>query len=886
MRTIAVVLSVTIFVPIPPIRMRRNIMATLVLLSLIVSLTAGLVPASAANGPFSDVEPNATYAKAIGALKSDNILQGYADGTFKPDATINRAELLKIILEARGNNAAISGSRCFPDVQNQWFSRYVCTAKMEGIVSGYDDGLFRPDKPVNFTEASKIFSLTFKQPIQNQGGDWYVPYVEALDTSKAIPTSINGLTKDLSRGEMAEMMWRLTKGITDQPSKGYLNVKYPDVTVNLSSDTVQSAKSCADLQAFAVEARSGGRGYGGGIMMEDKVMMPQGMMRNEAAPEAAPTSGGAANLEYSHTNVQVEGVDEADVVKTDGTYLYIVSNGMVRIVKARPASDMKEVSTVLDSDSTFSPQELYINGNKLIIIGNAWRKGDGPIHIMGRASPMIMPPYWNPGLAQVRIFDVTDKTKPTLERKVSFEGSSVSTRLIGNKLYFIVNQPMRWMERPVPNPDAADILPLFEDSARGTDSIPVAKCADVSILPHVPSPQYLTVAVINTANATSDVMRETVLGNAQNVYASLTNLYVSTFQQIYYWGPIKNESGIRAPDENTERTNVYRFAFTDDGIALKAQGSVPGHLLNQFSMDENGTTFRVATTVNQAWDSSKQSSNNLYVLNQDLETVGKIEDIALGEQIYSIRFMGNRAYMVTFKTVDPLFVIDTTNPRNPVILGKLKIPGYSNYLHPFDETHIIGFGKDVDESIDKDKVHSNDAVYYTAVQGMKMALFDVSDVNNPKEMYKEVIGDRGTDSPLLSNHKALLFEKETGLLAFPITVYTRPPNSSASAEGLPTFQGAYVYKLSLDSGFQLKGKISHYSEDAYTKAGNWWYDYGKDVQRILRIAQSLLTVSNGEVRSTSLGTLQKEGSVEFSDISTTPQPCGDFAPCAAPLRTE
>ncbi|MEK7218336.1 MAG: beta-propeller domain-containing protein, partial [Patescibacteria group bacterium] len=482
-------------------------------------------------------------------------------------------------------------------------------AKDEGIVSGYDDPegvlsarLFRPEQPVNFAEAAKIFSLAYKQQIQDASGEWYAGFVRALESSKAIPTSIEGLSAELHRGEMAEIMWRLKKGVTDRPSKGYMNVKYPAVKVNLASDSVQAAASCADLQAFSVESLSGsGWGRGGGVMKE---------MRNAVeelgAPTAAPAAFDAAQGTeggYSRTNVQVEGVDEADIVKSDGTYLYIVSRNKVRIVKAVPGSAMQEMATIFDDDSIFSPSELFIDNNRLIVAGSSWRQSNPAV--MGK-NIGIMPPYWNTSLAQVRIFNVADKAKPALERKVSFEGSSVSTRMIGHKLYVVVNQPMRWLPQPLAEPTDADVLPSFEDSRSGDAAAPVARCADVMILPHVPSPEYLTVAVIDTASPATEVKRATVLGNAQNVYASLQNLYGATTQWIYEWNPVVEDTAIKAPEDwNTEKTNIYRFSFTSGGIELKAQGSVPGHILNQFSMDENGNTFRIATTQGELWASQR-----------------------------------------------------------------------------------------------------------------------------------------------------------------------------------------------------------------------------------------------------------------------------------------
>jgi uncharacterized secreted protein with C-terminal beta-propeller domain len=226
--------------------------------------------------------------------------------------------------------------------------------------------------------------------------------------------------------------------------------------------------------------------------------------------------------------------------------------------------------------------------------------------------------------------------------------------------------------------------------------------------------------------------------------------------------------------------------------------------------------------------------------------------------------MGDRAYMVTFKKVDPLFVIDLKDPKNPTILGALKIPGYSDYLHPYDENHIIGFGKDTIElSNENSRSKDGTTAYY---QGMKIALFDVSDVNNPKEKFKEIIGDRGTDSELLNNHKALLFSKEKELMAFPVTVMEIKDGGNVKAGNIPaygsfSFQGAYVYNIDIEEGFKLKARISHISEEEYKKSGDRWYRSNNNVERIIYIGDDLYTISKGMIKANSLTDMKEKGSL-------------------------
>jgi uncharacterized secreted protein with C-terminal beta-propeller domain len=300
-----------------------------------------------------------------------------------------------------------------------------------------------------------------------------------------------------------------------------------------------------------------------------------------------------------------------------------------------------------------------------------------------------------------------------------------------------------------------------------------------------------------------------------------------------------------------EFTVIHKFSLGTP-VKYEATGEVKGHVLNQFSMDESKGFFRIAVTTGEVWGENPTSKNHVFVLDDGMNVVGKLEDLAPGEKIYSARFLGNRAYLVTFKKVDPLFVIDLSDATNPRVLGKLKIPGYSDYLHPFDETHIIGIGKEAVES------ETGNFAWY---QGIKIALFDVSDPTNPKEVSKYNIGDRGTDSYALQDHKAFLFNKEKQLLVVPILLAQIEKSKYANGEvpgnayGDYTFQGAFVFNLNLENGFQLRGKISHANPEDLAKSG--YYYGGESVKRSAYIENSLYTVSDKLVKASDLGTLQK-----------------------------
>jgi len=284
-----------------------------------------------------------------------------------------------------------------------------------------------------------------------------------------------------------------------------------------------------------------------------------------------------------------------------------------------------------------------------------------------------------------------------------------------------------------------------------------------------------------------------------------------------------------------EKTIIQKININKGEINYQGVGEVPGRVLNQFSMDEYNENFRIATTTGDSWRDT--SLNHLYVLNKNLEIIGSVDDLAQGERIYSVRFLGDRAYMVTFKQVDPLFVIDLENPKNPEVLGYLKITGFSNYLHPYDENHIIGIGREATEQ--------------GRAQGVKIALFDVSDVENPIEISKYEVGAEWSekhswsDSEALHDHKAVLFDKEKELLVIPIS-YTRYLNNDWDYKNREYWQGAYVFKVNLE-GIKLRGSVSHFQGD-----DNKW---SFNVRRSLYMDNTLYTISNFKVKANDLESL-------------------------------
>ena len=666
---------------------------------------------------------------------------------------------------------------------------------------------------------------------------------------------------------------------------------------NFNIEKFDSEKSFIDaLKESSQYSNNNAYSRGGGVAVME-------LSASASDSQKSSSSGG----EFSNTNIQVEGVDEADVIKTDGEYIYTFSNGYISITKAYPSSEAKILSEIKLTD--FNSAEIYISENNLMVFGyiypqyELYNEAPAPREVgdivtdepvegssqSGIISPSgkiaSMPFRGGEPMSSIRIYDISNKENPKLIRTVNFEGNILTSRMIDSNVYFVINSyPNYYAE----SEEFSEIMPRFADvkerEATPQDLMPIARADEVSFIRPIQNGNLITLVSISIDDENKEIKKETILGAGENVYSSKDNIYIA--QSVYPYYDSIGESA----NENQEKTVITKFSLNDGDIKFESKGQVPGTILNQFSMDEYDEHFRIATTKSPSYqgggifreatpeevssnevaevekvksdDLSEVNTNNIYVLDKDMNVVGKIENIAPGESIYSVRYMEKRAYVVTFRQVDPLFVIDLSDHENPKILGKLKIPGFSNYLHPYDEDHVIGIGKEVDASIDADKVHDANAIYYTAIQGVKISIFDVSDVENPIELQKLVIGDRGTESIALNDHKAFLFDKEKNLMVIPITLAELKPNQLKSDQGEFVFQGAFVLDINLDE-IKVRGKITHYEDDSAFQNSGYYFYGDSDILRSLYIKDVLYTLSNKKLQLNDLDNLEKLKSIKL-----------------------
>ena len=520
----------------------------------------------------------------------------------------------------------------------------------------------------------------------------------------------------------------------------------------------------------------------------------QGTVPVPSAPEGSAVPSAPS---HSTTNIQVAGVDEADIVKVDDNgYMYSLSGNVVYVLKAYPPTQAKVVSKI--TFDNLYPIGIFVNGNKLAVLGSEYN------------FPTIYDRYYVADIKTfMKVYNVSDPDNPMLLRDLTISGSYFNSRMIGKYVYFVVSKAAYLTD---------DMLQLPEINSDGK----VIHIAPTEIRYFNATDdyyQYTTFVAVNVQNTTeSPVYLPIMLGGTCNMYVSLSNIYVT----------------YRGWDGNGN-TTIYRIRLQGSNMTCEARGTVPGHERNQFSMDEYNDYFRIETTT---WTQNWITQTNLYVLNMNLSVVGKLEGLAAGENFHSARFMGNRAYFVTFKKTDPLFVIDLSEPTNPSVLGELHIPGYSDYLHPYDETHLIGVGKHTVEA------EEGDFAWY---QGIKISLFDVSNVTNPIQIDNVTIGDRGSDCPILDDHKAFLFDKSKNILVIPI-LEAKIDTSKYSGEvppyayGEPVWQGAYVFDVSLFHGFVFKGKITHLESGMSIYEETYW------VTRSLYIEDVLYTISSRKIK--------------------------------------
>ncbi len=596
-----------------------------------------------------------------------------------------------------------------------------------------------------------------------------------------------------------------------------------------------------------------------------------------AVSDSASTGSTAARpSSVSTTNNQVASVDEADQVKTDGEYIYLVQGSELRIVKAWPAEGAQLVSRF-----TFTGQakKLFVQGNRALVYVSQARSnlaGSGALWMRSQGSDCTYGydcDFSGDGTAtQLIVFDITDRAAPKLVRQIDAPGSLIAARRIGNAVHTVLSiaelgvpQLETYYNSVCGSPLTGDALAAEVEKieairARNNAAID-ASVFDVSVLAREGDRAL-------SATDCSDFYKETVgtgtgvttvlsldmvqdgapklaniVSRAGAVYASAASLYVSVRQtpggSVWYTG---------VPAEEASTVHRFNIGETPNITGYVGSGIVPGHVLNQFSMDEFEGVLRIATSKGRVPDPDVNSVVSvLRTEGASLNVVGQVGGIAPTEDVRSVRFQGPRGYLVTFKKTDPLFVLDLADPTKPAVVGELKIPGFSTYMHPLDSTHLLALGYEADEQ--------GTFAYFNGIQ---LQIFDVTQPTQPTLLQKKVYGTRGSSSSALTDHLGFTFLPDRELLTLPINICEGGGNGSY---GTLAFSGVVALNVDIAEGFTELGRLeepyaAQYSEFQYGQAGaDWWTDSNSVVQRTVVMDDYLYAISDNRLRIQRLSAL-------------------------------
>ncbi len=526
--------------------------------------------------------------------------------------------------------------------------------------------------------------------------------------------------------------------------------------------------------------------------------------------------GGAS---YSGTNNQVAGVDEADIVKTDGKWIYALnqSDNKVYILSAE-GKDSKIVGTIklqqTPENATYWRyyQEMILANDRLYLLGsyNDWSKEtDG----------------MSEQYAIAAVYDISDRTAPKEISTLKQQGSYRTARLIGDLLLIVSDYRIWYLYAK----DESPIVYAPRVTVNGTEE--KLKPDQIYVNPESKENGFTVVTTINALDGTEYDSYKAVLGGCDTVYCNGTDLLIASQE----WESKQSEEQTNSEGKHFvtivsgTSTNLFRFTLTDGKIEAAASAKVDGALLNQFSMDAYNGYFRIVVTMSKSeetiwtdgidtyeWKSS--SDCELFVLDDDLNVVGKLDQLAKDERVQSVRFMGDTAYFVTFRQVDPLFAVDLSDPHNPAVLSKLKIPGFSAYLHPFGEGKLLGIGYDADEE-------------HGWTENVKLSMFDISDPSNVTEAFKLSVKDAQYTS-VQYNHKIVFVDVASGTVAFPS-------------------DDKYLVFRADDNGFRQIGEIK--VDDLY-----WFGD-----ARGLFVDDAFYVIAESEVVILSFETMEKLASIKL-----------------------
>lgn len=832
---------------------------------------------------FSDIDESNEFSKWISYIQSKWIIKGYPDWTFRPDKNINRAEFLKVMMSSTSGFDIAKANNCVDNIKktgqnsvylsdvaiDAWYAPYVCIAFDQKIIKWYEDWTFRALDQINIPEMSKLIAISQNIPSESPmtWDEWYVPYVKAVWNKNAFPTSLEKINQKLKRWEVAEVLYRILWNQTKLHATNYARLLWTEsenISKSIESWKLWKIDNCSQLASIMKKPEYWftSTSFGLNPVSNSKSTLPP--PSNLANPSHEKTINWVDNLQSSIIT-SAEQINEADFVKTDWKYIYKIHNNEVKIIEAQPINKLNVVWTFSIEWQNFMPLKLFAQQNKLIILWNSYKNFYETQSKESNYSP--------PSNTELYIIDTSDKSKTKIERHIAYEWSLVEAKLIWDQIFLIINkEPDSQIFKFIKNL-SDEITPKIMDTSVSDQPKSISRCQDIEFFPGYEKPNYLIVSII-PLDRSENVINKTFLGSSENIYLSNDHLYIATWVndvQSGFW--------------NRNNTQVYKFGFWDWNINLMASNQVSWRILNKFAINEFENNVRIATTVNEwKWD----IENNLYILDSNLIHIWVVKSLAQWERMSSVKFLWKTAYLSTSTNVNNFFVLDLSDSQKPSLSWELKMPEWPNYFQYYDETHVIGFWKDIISNSGGSKLIPNDASW------IKIALFDISNHSSPKEIQKITIWDNWTSSELLYNPRTLYFNKDSWIMAFPIQIkenikqkawncyafnYNNCPINVCQMRCTPTKCSNWVCtndcnwpwscifkdnqevaKVTFDwaefisiSNLVIKEiwRVSNYPNDIYTNTS--WETFPtnsqKNIQRIIWIDNYLYTIANGFIKA-------------------------------------
>ncbi len=602
--------------------------------------------------------------------------------------------------------------------------------------------------------------------------------------------------------------------------KGGIDAEDPTTLSLNKALSLKTFQSCAELETEIKSMLIG--------EMEREVDMLKKACRGFAYANDEPTAEGgssdeAGSADYTKTNVQEAGVDEADLIKTDGTHVYAIIEDKVKVARVWPFDQFASVATI---ETRGLPINLYLADKNLIVLSTSMSQG------------MVE-----------EVYDISDPSNPVFIKTAAYSATLLDSRRVGEMLYLILDNGTvktpsldyslddgieypECDEQGNPQPSSqflANIERIKERNRKTIEALSLKDllpnvgdgkeiaCSSISRSEASVGKNLLTIVADDFSNSNSQPSSTSIFGNGGTVYASPKALYIASGRMPFNWWFYDEE-------EFADATVIHRFEITGGDAVYDGSGAVEGHLIEnsfagsrhssrfsmaRFAMSEYEGYLRVATTVTSLSSieggsdiaiifPTTNTDNRITVLaikDASLSKVGEVSGMGKGETIHAVRFMGDTAYVVTFKKTDPLYVVDLSTPSAPKIAGELKIPGFSTYLHPAGQGQLIGLGFAAD-----------DEGAFAWTQGLKLALFDASDPASPFEVGNRELGTRGSYSPAVEEHHAFTYDPSRSMLSLPVEIYEG--SEGGSDFGTLTFCGVMLFKVDGTAKFDTIGEIA------------------------------------------------------------------------------